>query len=49
MKSQIRTEMLIAWVDWWVDKKVTAQSNAKLLRRLSIDFTKEKYGGGCRI
>ena len=41
-----RTEIPIAWVDWWLDKKVTARSNTRLLRRLNIDFTKEKYDGG---
>ena len=47
--SQKRTEILVAWVDWWVDEKVTARSNAKLLRRLNTDFTEEKCGGGGRI
>ena len=48
-RGKKRTEILVAWVDWWMDEKVTAQSSAKLLRRLNIDFTEEKYGGGGRI
>tara|TARA_A100001015_G_scaffold45478_1_gene50167 strand:- start:105 stop:257 length:153 start_codon:yes stop_codon:yes gene_type:complete len=47
--GQKRTAILVAWVDWWVDEKVTARSSARLLRGLSIDFTEEKYGGGGRI
>ena len=43
------TEILIAWVDWWVDGKVTALRNTKLLGSLTTDFTEKKCGGGGRI
>ena len=43
--GQIRTEVPIAWVDG----KVTALRNAKLLGRLNTDFNEEKCGGGGRI
>ena len=47
--GQIRTEVPIAWVDWWVDEKVTALRNTKLLESLNTDFTEENCGGGGRI
>ena len=47
--GHISTEIPITWMDWWVDKKVTERSNARLLRRLNTDFTEEKNGGGGRI
>ena len=49
MKGQIGTEILIAWVDWWVDEKVTVRSRTKLGGNLNTDFAEEKYGGGGRI
>ena len=48
-RGQKRTEILVAWVDRWVDKEVTTRGGARLLKRLNIDFTEEKYGGGGRI
>ena len=47
--GQIMTEILITWVDWWANEKVTVRSNTRLCLRLNTDFTKEKYDGGARI
>ena len=44
--GHIRTEIPIAWVDWWVDKEVAARSDTKLCGKLNTDFTEEKMVAG---